>query len=220
MLNDLEAYRAAFEAVPAPCLLLDDALVILAANLAYVQMVGRARDDLVGKHVFDAFPAKPRDPAGSRSVEASMRQVLSTGRPDRLRLLKYDVELARGSGRFEERWWSAVNVPILDADGQARQVLDAVEDVTDLVRERQRGDRHRAEAETHRARAEALEADLYTRSRELALMAAAEALTARRLTGLAEAALALAGAETREALTEIVIGRGLSALGASGGGAA
>ena len=66
---DLEAYRAAFEAVPAPCLLLDDELVILAANAAYVQMVGRSSVDLVGKHVFDAFPANPDDPSGSQSVE-------------------------------------------------------------------------------------------------------------------------------------------------------
>jgi serine phosphatase RsbU (regulator of sigma subunit) len=146
-----------------------------------------------------------------------MRQALATGRPDRLRLLKYDVELAPGSGQYEERWWSAVNVPVLDARGEAHKVLDAVEDVTDLVRERQRGERHRAEAESHRARVKALEADLYARTRELASMAAAEALAVRRLTGLAEAALELAGAETREALAEVVIGRGLVALGASGG---
>ena len=214
---DLDVYRAAFDAVPAPCLLLDDELVILAANAAYVEMVSRSRDDLVGKHVFDAFPANPDDPSGSRSIERSMRQALATGRPDRLRLLKYDVELAPGSGRYEERWWSAVNVPVLDPDGAARKVLDAVEDVTDLVRERRRGDRHRAEAESHRVRAEALEADLGTRSRELAVAAAAEALAARRLAGLAEAALELASAETQGALAEIVIGRGLAALGASGG---
>jgi PAS domain S-box-containing protein len=214
---DLEAYRAAFDAVPAPCLLLDDNLVILAANAAYVQMVGRSSADLVSKHVFDAFPANPDDPSGSESVEHSMRQALATGRPDRLRLLKYDVELAPGSGQYEERWWSAVNVPVLDARGEAHKVLDAVEDVTDLVRERQRGERHRNEAETQRVRAEALEADLYTLSRELAITAASEALSARRLAGLAEAALELASAETQSALAEIVIGRGLVALGASGG---
>ena len=93
-----------------------------------------------------------------------------------------------------------MNVPVLDANGAAHRVLDAVEDVTDLVRERQRGDRHRAEAETHRVLAAALEADLYALSHELAITAASEALAARRLAGLAEAALELASAETQKRL--------------------
>ena len=215
-----DAYRAAFDAVPAPCVLLDDQLVILAANAAYMQALGRTSDELVGRHVFEAFPTNPDEPDSAASVEASMRHALATGRPDRLRLLKYDVEHPAGSGRFEERWWSAVNVPFVDGHGGARKVLDAVQDVTDLVRERQRTDRHRAEAESMTARTKALEADLYTRTRELASMAAAEALVSRRLTGLAEAALELAGAESVEALTDVIIGRGLVALGAEGGGVA
>lgn len=208
-------YREVFSAVPAPCLLLDAQLRILDANAAYVQMVGRSLHELVDRYVFDAFPAGED---GVSVLETSMRQALATGRPDRLPLLKYDVEAEPGSGRFQERWWTLVNVPVLRADGTVFALVNAVEDVTEVMRERERSRREQQVSQDLRARTLVLEGDLYARTRELSSLATTASLTSRRLTALAEVALQLATAETLTALVEVVIGRGLSALGADGGG--
>ena len=62
-----------------------------------------------------------------------------------------------------------------------------------------------------------MEADLYVRAQELQAALHAQAVAARRLSGLAEAALQLAAAETVEELLDKVIPSGLAALGADGG---
>ena len=218
--EQIDGYRAAFAAIPAPCLLLTPDLLITDANTAYVQAVGRVRAELVGRHVFEAFPANPNEPSASSALEASMREALASGKPDRMPLLKYDIETEPRSGRFEERWWTLVNIPVIGGDGSVRALLNAVEDVTEVVRERERSQRHRAAAEGLRLRTGQLEADLDLLARERASIAAAEALVSHRLTSLAEAALQLAAADTLDELVEVVIGKGLAALGADGGAVA
>ena len=110
-----------------------------------------------------------------------------------------------------------VNVPVRDEDGVVRWLLNAVEDVTEVVQERARAQAHRSSAEQAHDRTLVLERDLWTRSEQLARLVASEAEASRRLAGLAEAALELAGAETTTALADVIVGRGLVALGADGG---
>ncbi len=54
------------------------------ANEAYVQTMGRAREELLGRTIPDAFPDDPSDPraSGVRNVSASVHHVLATGQPD------------------------------------------------------------------------------------------------------------------------------------------
>jgi len=217
---DLElGYRALFRALPVPCLLLDRQLRIQDANPAYLSTVGREHAYLVGRLVSEVFPAGPADREGPGAVEVSMRRALA-GQANRLPLLRYDVEDAPGSGRFVERWWAAVNVPVLAADGSVLAVLDVVEDVTEVVREREQGELAREEAGQVQLRVQGLQADLQARSQELASTVHAEAVASRRLAALAGAALELAAAETLEDLVDVVIGRGMAALGADGGAVA
>ena len=203
-----------------PALLLDGDLRIIDANPAFAGAVHQRRDDLLGRFVFEALPGNPADPHEAAAVESSMRRVLATGATDRLPLLKYDVETSPGSGRFEERWWTVVNVPVVDAAGTTAGLLNVVDEVTELVRAKERSSRDRAAVEDLRLQTEALEQDLHTRSRELASIAASESRATRRLTGLAAAALQLASAETVDDLTDVIIGHGLVALGADGGAVA
>lgn len=96
---ELDVYRAVFHALPVPGLLLDADLVITDVTASYLQMVGRAREHVVGRYVFDAFP----DASGESehgAVGVSMRRALQTGRLDRLPLLEYAVQSETGSGGF------------------------------------------------------------------------------------------------------------------------
>ena len=105
-----DAYRGAFGSAPAPALLLSTDLVILDANEAYLRAAGLAREELVGRYVFAVFPSTDEDDV--TPLEASMRRALSSGRPARMPLLKYDLPEVAGSELSSERWWSVVNVPV------------------------------------------------------------------------------------------------------------
>ena len=70
-----------FTATAAPYLLLDANLNIQAANDAYLQATRRERDELIGEHMFDAFPDNPADESatGVRNLHASLDRVSACG---------------------------------------------------------------------------------------------------------------------------------------------
>ncbi len=115
--------------------MLDTDLVIRYVNPAYLQTTGRTRDELIGKYFFDALPENlgaPHD--AQRSLKASLRQVLATGKPDTLVLQRYDIPAPGRPGGFEERWWSKIQNPLPGPDGTVKWVVQRAEDVTAFVR--------------------------------------------------------------------------------------
>jgi serine phosphatase RsbU (regulator of sigma subunit) len=159
-------YAALFAATPSPYLVLGPDLVIVEVNQAYLDATGRTRDELLGKHVFEAFPDNPADPEadGVRNLNASLHRVLTLREPDTMALQKYDIPITGDPGTFEERWWSPINTPILAPDGDVQWIIHRVEDVTAFVQARVAGNRPPAQQLTER---DALEAELYARAREL-----------------------------------------------------
>jgi serine phosphatase RsbU (regulator of sigma subunit) len=211
-------FRRLFAAVPHPLLVLTPDLVIVEANPAYCAILGRSREELLGRDAFGLFPDNPGDAAadGTKAVRTSMEVARATGQTQVMPLQRYDIE-DTDTGVFEERYWSIVNVPVLDERGATVLLLNRAEDVTSYVlsrvgRENGSGD--------WRQRAEQAEADVYARTRELQAAWAAEAEAGRRIAALAGVAVALSAAQTVEEITDLVIQRGLAALGADGGAVA
>ena len=153
-------YRAVFHALPGMVALLTPDLVYVDANEDFLRYSGRSREDLIGRYLFEVFPDNPDDPAatGSRNLEASLRRVVATGERDAMALQRYDVQSLERPGEWEERYWSPVNAPVLDANGDVVLLVHRVEEITELIRAR--GDRDGA-------RSQVQEAELYTRAREL-----------------------------------------------------
>ena len=211
-------HRAVFAAVPTPCLVLDRDLVVVDANHAYLAMTGRTLEALAGRHVLDVFSpaAGPGGLDGARLIREPLARARDTGRPDTLPVFRYDI-CDRDGGDWVVRWWSAVAVPVLDAQGRTELVVQRVEDVTDYLREREATPRPDARDERWRSRVEKIEADLFARGEELRAALAAEAATARRLQGLAELALQLSDAETVRDLATALVERAQAALGCFGG---
>ncbi|MFJ6835709.1 PP2C family protein-serine/threonine phosphatase [Streptomyces sp. NPDC091209] len=141
--------------------LLTPDLVFVDANDDYLGNSGRSREQLVGRYLFDVFPDRPDDPAanGMRNLEASLRRVVESGERDAMALQRYDVESLDRPGVWQERYWSPVNAPVLDEDGTVVLVVHRVEEVTELIRARG--------GPTHGDRSPVMEAELYTRGREL-----------------------------------------------------
>ena len=126
-------FRALFDAVPTPLLVLDPELTIVFANAAYARATLIQPEAVIGRHLFDIFPDNPDDPAadGVRNLRASLARVLDNRLPDAMAVQKYDIR--RPDGNFEERHWSPVNVPVLGGDGRVRWIIHRVEDVSALV---------------------------------------------------------------------------------------
>jgi diguanylate cyclase (GGDEF)-like protein len=156
-------YAAVFAATPAPLLVLTPDLVICEAADAYLAAVGRSREELVGLNLFDAFPgASSADAQHVADVRASLERARDTGRPDTLVIQRYDIRV--GDGTFVERYWNAIHVPVLDADGRTMLLLQRAEDVTEYVQERRR---HRCSCGCDPASSENVEWDVFARAAEL-----------------------------------------------------
>jgi hypothetical protein len=125
-------FEAIFRATTSPLLVLGTDLVILEVNRACEEATFRERDEVVGRHVFDAYPANPNDPDadGVRNLNALFRRVLESGEAAALHVQKYDVPFRGSPTGFREKYWSPVSSPVLDPGGEVTALLHHVEDVT------------------------------------------------------------------------------------------
>jgi serine phosphatase RsbU (regulator of sigma subunit) len=205
--------------MPTPYLVMTPDLVIADANPSYLATTGRTLEDIVGRHVFEAFPGNPNDTdpdGGVAKVRGSFERARDTGLIDTMDLQEYDIPDGRGG--FDKRFWSLISIPVIDAGGVCRYVIQRAEDITDYVLDQrggQGGVDRRHGMEWHRRVLE-VESDLYARGLELTASREAELATARRLAALAGVALDLAAADSVDELTRIVTVSGLEALGAHG----
>ncbi|GGN49802.1 hypothetical protein GCM10011579_003870 [Streptomyces albiflavescens] len=153
-------YAAVFRTLPSMVALLTPQLVYADANEEFLHMSGRTREQLIGRYLFDVFPDNPNDATatGMRDLAASLLRVAATGERDAMALQRYDVESVEQPGQWEERFWSPINAPVHGPDGKVVLLVHRVEDVTELIR---------ARGGPSGSWARVLEAELYTRAREL-----------------------------------------------------
>lgn len=163
-------HRLLFEAAPAKQLVLDPDLRIVAVTDRYLRATMTRREDILGRHLFDVFPDNPADPSatGVGNLSASLQRVLALRKPDTMAVQKYDVRRPEADGGgFEERYWSPLSSPVLDAEGRVRWIIHRVEDVTDYVRLTQAMQSGSRAAADLTARANAMEAEVVRRGQEL-----------------------------------------------------
>jgi PAS domain S-box-containing protein len=122
-------FRVVLERSPNPYMVLDRDLRYIWANHAYLRVTGSRLDELLGRHVLDAFPDDPDDPANDRArqLRESLERALTTGEEDVLAFIPYRVG-------DEERFWSATHTPIRDDTGAVAFVLQHTVDITELHR--------------------------------------------------------------------------------------
>jgi signal transduction histidine kinase len=164
-------FGALFASAPALYLVLTPAFQIAAVTDAYLAATMTTRQEILGRGIFDVFPDNPDDPetTGTRNLRASLETVRQTLRADAMPIQKYDIRRpASEGGGFEERFWSPVNSPVLDEAGDLAYIIHCVEDVTEFVRLRRRGDERAIETQELQARADRMEMEVFTRTREVA----------------------------------------------------
>ncbi len=130
--------RLLFESLPELYLVLSPKLIIVEMTAAYARATLIHRSDAIGRHIFDVFPNDPNDANdGVRNLRASLDRVLARRAVDAMPIQKYDVRNPE-TGKFEERFWSPINSPILSGTNEIRYILHRVEDVTEFLRMRAR----------------------------------------------------------------------------------
>ncbi|MFI5141690.1 MAG: ATP-binding protein [Bacteroidia bacterium] len=127
-------FRVLFESAPGLYLVLLPDFTIYAVSDEYVDATMTKRDDIMGRHLFEVFPDNPDDDTtdGVSNLHASLNHVLKDKAPHTMAVQKYDIR--RPDGKFEKRYWSPLNKPVLNQKKEVVYIIHRVEDVTDFVR--------------------------------------------------------------------------------------
>ncbi len=217
-------WRALFEGAPGLFLALTPNLHIVAVSQAYLDATMTRREAIVGRGIFDVFPDNPGDPSatGVVNLRASLQRVLATRRADTMAVQKYDIPRPDGGG-FEERYWSPVNSPVLDAAGEVVFLVHRVEDVTEFVKLRRLERDHDRRATELQSRAGQMEVEILRRSQELQAANAALRQLQEQLEDRVRARtveLERAHAALRQSETQLRQAQKLEAVGRLAGGVA
>ncbi|MDF2529580.1 MAG: hypothetical protein K0Q57_460, partial [Gammaproteobacteria bacterium] len=151
-------YQEIFESVPGQYLILmpNADYTILAVSNNYLRVTNTTREQIVGKSLLQVFPPNPEDPDISKSlgiIRESLLRVLHSKTEDNMPVIKYDIRKVLGEGgRFEERYWSSINTPVLNPDGTIKYIIHRTEDVTELalLKEKSVSEKHRSSDEMQR----------------------------------------------------------------------
>lgn len=164
-------FRRLFESAPGRYLVLSPDLTIVAVSDAYLRATLTGRESIIGRSLFDVFPDNPTDPAatGVRNVQASLDRVRKDKVADAMPIQKYDIRRPESEGGgFVERFWSPLNSPVFDAHGNLAFIIHRVEDVTEFVRLKARGQEQQDLTQKLQLQAEAAEAEIYIRTQQVA----------------------------------------------------
>lgn len=158
-------YQQIFKALPGLYLILlpEPDFTIAAVTDAYARATMIDPGQVIGKGLFEIFPDNPDDPkaSGVQNLKRSLERVLRTARPDSMAVQKYDVKKPNDpEGKFEERYWSPINSPVLNDEGKVVFIIHRVEDVTEFMNLSHRG-------ASLRSKVEQTEAEIYLRAQEI-----------------------------------------------------
>ena len=162
-----ELYRE----TPGAFLVLDPALEIVDVSEGYSRVTLLGKQDIRGKHMFEAFPDNPRQPDadGVRNLRASLEQVLRTGRAHRMPIQRYDIrDRLAGPEIWIEKFWAPLNTPVFSSDGRSvERIVHQVQDVTQVVSLQQWIEEQSILVAEQLATVERMRRDLTQRQREL-----------------------------------------------------
>ncbi len=115
-------------------LLPDPSYTIVDVSEAMLAATQTRREALIGRPLFEAFPENAESQAAGATavMRKALETVCRTKAPVAMRLQRYDVRLADGTG-FSKKFWLPMLFPVLDGDGQLSAIIDRVQDVTELV---------------------------------------------------------------------------------------
>ena len=129
-MRDSADVQRLFDAVPGLFLVLrpDADFTVVAASREYREAL-RADAALLGRPLAEWLPGDPQQAgAGAlHNVQASLRRVADTGRPETMPVQQFDLRRpAAAGGGYEARYWLPVHAPVLDELGAVELIVHRV----------------------------------------------------------------------------------------------
>jgi two-component system, sensor histidine kinase and response regulator len=165
-----EDYRRIFQSAPQLYLVLDQGLRIVDASDLYLHATMTERGQIVGRYIFDVFPDNPEEVAatGHSNLKDSLDSVMRNLESHTMAVQKYDIRRPEEvGGGYEERYWSPVNSPVLDENGQLIYIIHRVEDVTKFVIAKQQQLEEEFCSDISKSIDLSAEQDIYLRAQEI-----------------------------------------------------
>ncbi|MGB1583494.1 MAG: PAS domain-containing protein, partial [Solirubrobacterales bacterium] len=119
-------FRRIFQNSPVLLSVLDANLTIVASSDSYLEIMGRSPEDLYGLNVYDAFPSDSETPESplTTDLRQSLEHALRTGKPDWMAVRRHALEHSSDAGGDSDvHYWSPVNAPIYDENGELIYVI-------------------------------------------------------------------------------------------------
>lgn len=124
---------SAYETVPGMYLVLSAELIILTASDSYLKAKALNRAEITGRFIFDVFPPDPAVPY-ELGFAASLQEVLSTGKPHQLPLIRQELPEPGNNAHNRQRYMDITHTPFSDEEGEVQYIVQHSFDVTNLVR--------------------------------------------------------------------------------------
>jgi PAS domain S-box-containing protein len=126
-------FRAIFECLPEPRLVLTPAFDIVAASDSYLQATNVGTNDLLGRNLFDVFPDKPVDAeaANTDNLRASLERVIATRAVDAGPVQRYEVR--QSDGPVQARYWRSLNTPVFGPSGEVACIIHGLEEASGVA---------------------------------------------------------------------------------------
>ena len=123
-------FRLLFESTPGLYLVLlpDEFFTIVAVSDSYAETTMTRRQEIIGKGLFELFPDNS-DADGVFSLRASLQSVIKNRKRHLMETRKNDIK--NKEGRSEVRYWSTINSPVFNRDGELIQIIHRVVDITE-----------------------------------------------------------------------------------------
>lgn len=160
-------YRVLFESLPGLYMILRPDLTILTVSQAYAKATLTKVNEIRDRYLFEVFPDNPDDPSasGESNLMASLRQVKKLGIQDSMAVQKYDIRRADGS--FEEKYWSCLNKPVLNSQGELLYIIHRAEDITSFIRLKNQEAEQGLINKELQQKVEVMQSDVYNRAQEI-----------------------------------------------------
>lgn len=160
-------FQKIFEFTPSLYLILSPELNILYANKSYEEATMKKKEEMIGCNLFDVFPDNPDDKNanGVSTLSNSLHLALKNKKKHTMAVQKYDIQ--RPDGIFEVRYWSPMNIPVLNSKNEIECIIHRVEDVTEFVSIKNERESNENETLGLQKKVNEMEVEIIKRSREI-----------------------------------------------------
>ncbi|RYY23474.1 MAG: PAS domain S-box protein [Sphingobacteriaceae bacterium] len=105
---------------------------ILAVSDNYLKLTHKTRDEVLNRGLFEVYPGNRADLSEQFSVFSSFKKVLELRQADVLPTFKYEIYLPE-LGEMSTQYWSNLNEPLLDAEGNVAYLINTTANVTSQI---------------------------------------------------------------------------------------